>query len=100
MPSPIPQETRWISINEAAIYLGVHPQTIRNMIRRGDLRVANICGLLYRLDRSAIDSFIQRSMRILPPYRKNTHEHVHKSKPWLKSHAARRKNARQKAAVK
>jgi len=83
---PVSKETRWLSVEQAAEYLGCSPQTIRSILHRGELRATRLGpeGSPYLLDRLDIDRFLERRKRVLPPYRRG-------SKPWVKKrHAAER----------
>jgi len=53
------QNTRkFVSITEAAEYLGLSPKTIRNMIERGDLPAWRIGRKTIRLDLRDLDAMI------------------------------------------
>lgn len=71
---------RWLSVDQAAAYLGCSPQTIRSILHRGDLRATRLGpeGSPYLLDRIDIDRFLERRKKILPPYRKGTRPAVAK----------------------
>lgn len=45
----------WLTISEAAAYLGSHPNTIRQMIARGDFPAYRFSERLVRVKRSDID---------------------------------------------
>lgn len=80
-------ERRWLSIQETAAYLGVSPQTIRNVLRRGELRAAQLTeNGPYFIDRLDIDRLVERRKRILPAYRKG-------SRPWVAKRWARQRQA-------
>ena len=84
-----PHEQRWLTVEDAALYLRVSPQTVRNVMRRGDVQASRLAtsGGPYLLDRREIDSLLERRKRKLPPYRKNTH-------PWVaKRHAENRRKS-------
>jgi len=86
---PILKDSRWMLISDAAVYLRVHPQTIRNALRRGDLKASRLApgSGPFLLDRLEIDRLLERQKRILPPYRKG-------SRPWVaRRHAANRRAA-------
>ena len=50
---------KWISIDEAAEYLGVKPGTIRDWIRKGKDIPANKVGRQWKFKRSELDSWIK-----------------------------------------
>lgn len=52
-------EDRWISIEEAANYLGVNKDTIRNWIKKGDCMPAHKIGKLWKFKKSELDSWIK-----------------------------------------
>lgn len=52
----IMQQEQVYSIDEAAQMLRVHPDTIRRMIKRGELQ-ANRVGRQYRIPRSELEKF-------------------------------------------
>jgi excisionase family DNA binding protein len=81
-------EKRWFSVLEAAAYLGCSPNLIRNLLHNGELRASNV-GVLYRIEKSDLDSLMLRRKRRVPPYRKGTH-------PWV---SQRHERARNKKAV-
>ena len=50
---------RWFTQAEAAEYLGVTDRTIRNFIRRGELRGYRVGKRAVRLDRSDLDAILR-----------------------------------------
>lgn len=52
-----------LNINEASEQLGMHPQTVRELLRRGDLAGVKMPGLRgrWRVEPAAIDRFIKRN---------------------------------------
>ena len=78
-------DSRWLSINQAAAYVGVSAGTIRSILHRGELRASRLsAGSPYLIDQFDLDRFIERRKRIVPPYRRG-------SKPWVaKRHAEER----------
>ena len=46
-----------VTVEDAAQYLGVHPETVRVWIRSGELRAAKI-GRFWRVRRSEIERFV------------------------------------------
>ena len=44
---------RWVSVNDAAELLSVHPTTLRRMLRRGELPAIRV-GKLWRIDIDAV----------------------------------------------
>ena len=77
-------DSRWMSIASAALYLNVHPQTIRRFIHCGELRAAKIGH--YRIDRNDLDSLLLRRKRFFNPYRRGT-------KPWIAAMHERNRRA-------
>jgi excisionase family DNA binding protein len=55
---PMPQ-TEPLTVEEVAAELRVHPETVRNWIRTGELDALDI-GREYRIYRADLDAFIQR----------------------------------------
>jgi excisionase family DNA binding protein len=84
MPAVSMGGRRWFTVEEAALYLAVSPNTIRNLIHRGDLKAARI-GFMFRVERHDLDELMIRRKQRVPAYRKGTH-------PWVASrHAENRK---------
>jgi excisionase family DNA binding protein len=84
-PNPLPQ--RWFTVEEAASYLRVSHQTIRNILHSGQLKAARV-GARFRIAIEDLDDFLARSRRAVAPYRRGT-------RPWVaRRHAANRKRAR------
>jgi len=83
---PTPLDRRWISVSQAADYIGCSSQTVRTILRKGAIRASRpLVGTgPYVLDRLEIDQFLERRKRVLPPYRVGSRPWVKKSKPWLK----------------
>lgn len=52
-------EDKWISINEAADYLGVSKDTIRNWIRKDSAIPAHKIGKLWKFKRSELDLWVK-----------------------------------------
>lgn len=52
-------EDRWIGIDEAASYLGVNKDTIRNWIKKGNGIPAHKIGKLWKFKKSELDSWIK-----------------------------------------
>ena len=88
-PDPSPQSLdpsqRWLNVELSARHIDVSPQTIRNLIRSGELRAVRIAKG-YKIDRSDLDQLMERRKRTFPPYRKNTH-------PWVAERHARNRRA-------
>jgi len=74
MPDSVQQ--RWFTINEAAIYLRCSPQTIRSLIHKGVIRASKLGDWDYRLDRLDLDHYLEKRKRVVPPYRKGSHDWV------------------------
>ena len=51
---PQEQEPQFFTVEEAAAILRVHPETIRRMCKRGELKGARKVGDTWRIPRSAI----------------------------------------------
>jgi excisionase family DNA binding protein len=86
MSVPTTEVSRWLTVESAAAYLHVHAQTIRNAMRRGDIRASRLADAgPYLIDRFELDRLLERRKKVLGPYRKGTH-------PWVaKRHAENRK---------
>jgi excisionase family DNA binding protein len=54
---PIQNPSHWLTIKEAAAQLKLHPNTIRNMLLRGDLEAERI-GRLIRIRQANIDALL------------------------------------------
>lgn len=68
---------RWLTVQEAALYLGVCPTTLRNILRRGDVRVVRRSpGSPYSIDIRDLDHYQEKRKTKLPPYRSGSH-------PWV-----------------
>ena len=52
-------EDRWIGIEEAANYLGVNKDTIRNWIKKGNGIPAHKIGKLWKFKKSQLDNWIK-----------------------------------------
>lgn len=52
-------EDKWISLEEAADYLGVNKDTIRNWIRKDKGIPAHKIGKMWKFKRSELDSWIK-----------------------------------------
>lgn len=52
-------DDRWISIEEAAIYLGVNKDTIRNWIKKENGIPAHKIGKLWKFKKSELDAWIK-----------------------------------------
>ena len=80
------EESRWLTIDEAALYLRVSPGHIRSLIHRQDIRAARL-GPSYRLDRVDLDVFLEKRKVFQAPYRKNT-------RPWVAARHAKERVSR------
>jgi excisionase family DNA binding protein len=91
MPDPkdspsVAHDLRWLTVDEAALYLRVSPGTIRTMIHNGEVKASRL-GPQFRLDRQDLDQLLTRRKRVIPPYRKG-------GRPWVaERHARNRKRA-------
>jgi excisionase family DNA binding protein len=52
---PQEPERQYYTVEEAATILGVHPETIRRMCKRGELRGVRKVGDTWRIPRTSID---------------------------------------------
>lgn len=52
-------DDRWISIEEAAIYLGVNKDTIRNWIKKENGIPAHKIGKLWKFKKSELDTWVK-----------------------------------------
>lgn len=52
-------DDRWISIEEAAIYLGVNKDTIRNWIKKENGTPAHKIGKLWKFKKSELDTWVK-----------------------------------------
>lgn len=86
-------ERRWLTLPEAAAYLGFSANRIRKFIHDGELPASPV-GLIYRVDRAALDTLMLRRNRIIPPYRRGTRPAV--AQRWAEYRAA--KQSKQKRA--
>lgn len=53
-----PGERRVLTVEEAASELGVNSDTIRRMLRRGELRGVKLGNYFWRIPREAMDEFL------------------------------------------
>jgi len=53
-------DTKWLKIEDIAQHLDIHPNTVRNLIFRGELK-ANKIGRVYRITQDDFDQFIERT---------------------------------------
>ena len=83
-------DRRWLTLVEAASYLAFSPNRIRKFIHDGELPATRV-GLIYRVDRAALDSLMLRRNQIVAPYRKG-------SRPWVAERWARKRATKQKRA--
>lgn len=51
--------SKWIGINEAADYLGVNKDTIRNWIKKSPTIPAHRIGKLWKFKRSELDAWVK-----------------------------------------
>ncbi|OLV16328.1 helix-turn-helix domain-containing protein [Deinococcus marmoris] len=50
------------SINSAAQYIGVHPNTIRKLIRNGELKAIQPMGTIYRVPRWELERWVNEQL--------------------------------------
>ena len=58
--SPVPNAERLLTLREAAEVLRLHPRTVREYIRRGEIQ-GRLIGRRWRLRRKDLDSFFERA---------------------------------------
>lgn len=58
---------RWVTVKDAAKYLGVSDKTVRRYIKAGKLPAARLSSRLTRISMDDLDEFISRSMRTVEP---------------------------------
>jgi excisionase family DNA binding protein len=81
--SPLDPCLRWLTVDQAAAYLQVIPNTIRNLIHDGSLKAARL-GYKFRIERDDLDKLMLHRKRVVPPYRRGL-------RPWVsKRHAEAR----------
>jgi len=56
------QVRRWLTCEQAAEYLQLHPQSVRGMIKRGEFGAGRL-GRALRLDRPALDAYLEGQVR-------------------------------------
>jgi excisionase family DNA binding protein len=54
-----PAVRRWASIDDVAVYLDVHHQTVRNWIARGQLTAYRAGDRLIRIDLNEVDALLE-----------------------------------------
>jgi excisionase family DNA binding protein len=69
MPENSPEN--WLTIDEAASYLHVSPQTMRGMIHDREIQAARV-GKRFLLERRDLDLIIKRRKKFQPAYRRGT----------------------------
>ena len=89
LPAVIPvidPHQKWLTVETAAVYLQVSPQTIRGILHRGEIPAARLAPNLggYHIDRNDLDKWLERRKRIVAPYRK-------KSRPWVAARWAKKR---------
>jgi excisionase family DNA binding protein len=62
-PVSTPPVTRWFSTSQAAEYLGVSVNTVRNYIADGRLKVHRMGPKLLKFDRADLDRFVEGNAR-------------------------------------
>lgn len=58
-PPVIDPNQRWLTVSEAAVYLHLSNQTIRNLLHSGELRSCHF-GNTFRIDRTDLDEMMLR----------------------------------------
>ncbi len=59
MTHTVTQRHRWVSPEDAADYLGVHPKTIRRLIATGEITGHRLGKRLIRVDLNELDATMQ-----------------------------------------
>ena len=59
MASQPSQTARWVSLNEAADYIGVHFRTLRRMIREGQIPAHRVGNRIIRLNLNEVDAALK-----------------------------------------
>ncbi len=59
-PLGMQKEEEWLTIDEIAKDLRVHPATVRNLIRQGDLPAILVGKRTYRIHRNDYQEFLQK----------------------------------------
>lgn len=54
----MPQERRWLKVNEAARYLGSHPRSIRRALAAGKIPYSKVRGIGVRIDKLGLDELL------------------------------------------
>ena len=52
-------ETRWLTVNEVARYLSLHPRTVRRMIARGELPAVRVGAVEIRIATQELDAYLR-----------------------------------------
>lgn len=55
----------WLSINDAAQHLGVHPRTLRRYIRDGKLNAMRLSHQIVRIRPTDMDTFLKQNVKVL-----------------------------------
>src|SRR5579863_1868969 len=89
LPAVIPTidpHQKWLTVDDAAAYLRVSPQTIRAILHRGEIPAARLAPNLggYHIDRDDLDGWLERKKKIIQPYRT-------KSRPWVAQRWAKKR---------
>ncbi len=58
--SPVPNTERLLTLKEAAEVLRFHPRTVREYIRRGELK-GHLIGSRWRFRQTDLDSFVEKA---------------------------------------
>jgi excisionase family DNA binding protein len=58
--SPVPSAERLLTLKEAAEVLRFHPRTVREYIRRGELK-GHLIGSRWRFRQKDLDSFVEKA---------------------------------------
>lgn len=54
----MPQERRWLKVDEAARCLGSHPRSIRRALAAGKIPYSKVPGIGVRIDRLGLDEIL------------------------------------------
>jgi excisionase family DNA binding protein len=98
VPTPVVEPTpeRWLTVEDCAIYMRNSVTKVRAPLHDGRLRAGRIGQGGYLIDKNEVDRFIERKLRILPPYRVGTRPKTREVKPWTFRKDRQKPNGRKK----
>ncbi len=56
-------ENKWLTSKEAARYLSISPQNLRQKIQRGQIKPQGKVGRTYRFKREGLDELLERNLK-------------------------------------